>query len=331
MESFMDKKTQDTSTHILIIGGAGYIGSHVDLYLRDHEYQTIVVDSIDRGHRDAVRHCDFIKVDIRDSISLNNVFSENKISAVMHFAAYAYVGESVHEPLKYYNNNLGGMISLLECMQHHNVNKLIFSSTCATYGNPNYLPIDEKHPQKPVNPYGWSKLMAEQIMSDCDAAWGLKTVALRYFNAAGEDPQGRAHERHDPETHLIPLVLHAAADPTKEIQIFGTDYDTPDGTCIRDYIHVTDLAQAHVLALEYLLKGGESQVYNLGNGTGYSVREVIDAAKRVTGKEIVVRECPRRPGDPPALVGSADKIIKELGWKQTIPNLEDIIRTAWRG
>nr|WP_319539991.1 UDP-glucose 4-epimerase GalE [uncultured Methanospirillum sp.] len=316
---------------ICIIGGAGYIGSHVDLFLRDRGYLTVLIDNEDRGHRDAILHDDYIKVDIRDTHTLKTIFEHYKFSIIMHFAAYAYVGESVHEPLKYYNNNLGGIISLLECMQHHNVKKLIFSSTCATYGNPNYLPIDEKHPQKPVNPYGWSKLIAEQIMSDCDAAWGLKTVALRYFNAAGEDPQGRAHERHDPETHLIPLVLHAAADPTKEIQIFGTDYDTPDGTCIRDYIHVTDLAQAHVLALEYLLKGGESQVYNLGNGTGYSVREVIDAAKRVTGKEIVVRECPRRPGDPPALVGSANKIIKELGWKQTIPNLEDIIRTAWRG
>ncbi|WP_319578633.1 UDP-glucose 4-epimerase GalE [uncultured Methanospirillum sp.] len=324
-------KVKKDSNSILIIGGAGYIGSHVDLYLRDQGYSTLILDNLIRGSKEAILHDDFIQVDIQDKKTLNEIFSSHHYSAVMHFAAYAYVGESVHEPLKYYNNNLGGMISLLECMQHHNVNKLIFSSTCATYGNPNYLPIDEKHPQKPVNPYGWSKLMAEQIMSDCDAAWGLKTVALRYFNAAGEDPQGRAHERHDPETHLIPLVLHAAADPTKEIQIFGTDYDTPDGTCIRDYIHVTDLAQAHVLALEYLLKGGESQVYNLGNGTGYSVREVIDAAKRVTGKEIVVRECPRRPGDPPALVGSADKIIKELGWKQTIPNLEDIIRTAWRG
>lgn len=314
---------------ILIVGGAGYIGSHVDLYLRDHGYSTLILDNCDRGHRDAIPHSDFIQLDIRDTKHLKNIFSLNHFSAVLHFAAYAYVGESVHEPLKYYNNNLCGIISLLECMKYHNVNNLIFSSTCSTYGNPQYIPIDEKHPQKPVNPYGWSKLMAERIMADCNTAWGLKTVSLRYFNAAGEDIQGRAQERHDPETHLIPLVLLAAADPTQEIQIFGTDYDTPDGTCIRDYIHVTDLAQAHMLALEYLLKGGDSQVYNLGNGTGYSVREVIETAKKVTGREIRVKESERRPGDPPVLVGNAEKITRELGWKIEYPDLETIIQSAW--
>lgn len=315
---------------ILIIGGAGYIGSHVDLFLRDNGYDTIVLDNLNRGHRDAICHNDFIKADIRDLKALNELFQENRISAVMHFAAYAYVGESVKEPLKYYSNNVGGIISLLECMKNHNLKKLIFSSSCATYGNPEYLPIDENHPQKPVNPYGWSKLIAEQIMSDCDTAWGLKTISLRYFNAAGEDIKGRAHERHEPETHLIPLVLNAAADSQQVIKIFGTDYNTPDGTCIRDYIHVTDLAQAHVLALEYLLDGGKSDAFNLGNGIGYSVREVIETAKTVTGREIQVMECPRRPGDPPALVGNAEKITRELGWKTTIPNLEDIIKSAWK-
>lgn len=317
-------------SEILVIGGAGYIGSHVDLLLRERGFKTIIIDNLVRGHRDAIPHNNFFEVDIRNYSDINDIFSKNNISAVMHFAAFAYVGESVQEPLKYYNNNLCGTISLLECMKDHNVNKLIFSSTCATYGNPQYLPIDEKHPQKPVNPYGWSKLMAEQIIHDCDNSWGLKSVALRYFNAAGEDPGGRLRERHEPETHLIPLVLRAAIDPTKEIEIFGTDYDTPDGTCIRDYIHVTDLAQAHVLALEYLLKGGESQVYNLGNGTGYSVREVIEACKKVTGRDIRVKESPRRLGDPPALVGNAQKIMTELGWKTTIPNIEDIIRSAWK-
>lgn len=323
-------KNKKNTNSILIIGGAGYIGSHVDLLLHERGFKTIVIDNLVRGHRDSIPHNDFFEVDIRNYSDISNIFSKGNISAVMHFAAYAYVGESVHEPLKYYDNNLCGIISLLECMQEYNIKKLIFSSTCATYGNPQYLPIDEKHPQIPVNPYGWSKLMAERIMADCDTAWGLKTVSLRYFNAAGEDLQGRAHERHDPETHLIPLVLRAAADPTQEIQIFGTDYDTPDGTCIRDYIHVTDLAQAHMLALEYLLNGGGSQVYNLGNGTGYSVRQVIETAKKVTGRDIRVRECARRTGDPPVLVGSAEKIKRELGWKIMIPSLEDIIRSAWK-
>ncbi len=314
---------------ILIVGGAGYIGSHVDIYLRDHGYSTIVIDNLERGHRDAVLHDDFFHLDIRDTQALDEICSKFPVSAVMHFAAYAYIGESVHEPLRYYHNNVGGVISLLECMQRHNIQKLIFSSSCATYGNPEYLPIDENHPQKPVNPYGWSKFMAEQIMADCDVAWGLKTVTLRYFNAAGEDALGRAHERHDPETHLIPLVLKAAENPDTVIRIFGTDYDTPDGTCIRDYIHVIDLAQAHLLALEYLLAGGKGQAYNLANGAGYSVREVIKNAERVTGKPIPIIECPRRKGDPPVLVGNAEKIIRELGWKTTIPNLENIIKTVW--
>jgi UDP-glucose 4-epimerase len=330
MGTIRDQTRPVTLERILIVGGAGYIGSHVDLYLRDRGYSTLVVDNLDRGHRDAVLHDDFINADIRDTKRLHEIFLMYKFSAVMHFAAYAYVGESVHEPLKYYNNNVGGVISLLECMQAHNRKKLIFSSTCSIYGNPEYLPIDENHPLKPVNPYGRSKLMAEQIMADCDAAWGLKTVSLRYFNAAGEDPEGRVRERHDPETHLIPLVLHAAKNPDTDVRIFGTNYDTADGTCIRDYIHVTDLAQAHALALEYLLSGGDSTVFNLGNGTGYSVREIINSVKAVTGKPIHVRECPRRAGDPPALVGSAQKISLELGWKTQIPDLENIIKTAWR-
>ena len=248
----------------------------------------------------------------------------------MHFAAYAYVGESVSRPLDYYRNNVAQTLALLECMVEAGVKKLVFSSTCATYGVPEAVPITEEHPQRPINPYGASKLMVERILRDFETAYGLRSVALRYFNAAGADPSGAIGEMHDPETHLIPLILQVAAGERRAIEVFGTDYDTPDGTCIRDYIHVTDLAQAHVLALRHLENGGPSEAFNLGNGFGFSVMEVIRAAERVTGRRIAYDTAPRRAGDPAALVGSAAKARKLLGWTPQYVELETIIETAWR-
>jgi UDP-glucose-4-epimerase GalE len=248
----------------------------------------------------------------------------------MHFAAYAYVGESVDQPGKYYRNNVSGSLTLLEAMRDHGIRYFIFSSTCATYGEPQQIPISEDHKQAPINPYGHSKLMIEQMLSDFDTAHDLKSVALRYFNAAGADPDGDTGEDHDPETHLIPLVLDAAIGKRPSITIFGDDYDTPDGTCIRDYIHVTDLADAHVKALKYLEQGGNTTKFNLGNGTGFSVKDVIDTAQKVTGKDIPVVIGKRRPGDPPRLVGDAARIRKELNWSPEYPDLDTIIETAWK-
>jgi UDP-glucose 4-epimerase len=248
----------------------------------------------------------------------------------MHFAAYAYVGESVADPLKYYENNLRNTIQLLHTIMENDINTIVFSSTCATYGNPEKIPIDEDHPQNPINPYGRTKRMIEEILADYDAAYGLKYMSLRYFNAAGADPDAEVGEDHDPETHLIPLVLDVAAKKRPVIKVFGTDYPTPDGTCIRDYIHVADLAQAHLLALEQLIDGAGSNVYNLGNGRGFSVLEVIEHAKKISGKEIAVANTDRRPGDPPVLIASNERAVKELGWKPQYADLDDIIGTAWR-
>ncbi|MDM9382121.1 UDP-glucose 4-epimerase GalE [Chlorogloeopsis sp. ULAP01] len=318
---------------ILVTGGAGYIGSHTVLALKRAGYEVVILDNLVYGHRDLVEKAldvELIVGDTGDRTLLDNLFQSHEIAAVMHFSAYAYVGESVVDPAKYYRNNVVGTLTLLEAMLAASIKKFVFSSTCATYGVPNIVPIPEDHPQNPINPYGATKLMVEQILSDFDVAYDFKSVRFRYFNAAGADPNGLLGEDHNPETHLIPLVLLAALGKRESISVFGTDYPTTDGTCVRDYIHVSDLADAHVLGLEYLLKGGDSEIFNLGNGNGFSVKEVIEAAKQVTGKDIKVVECDRRPGDPPALIGSGDKARKILGWQPQYSALPEIITHAWQ-
>lgn len=321
------------SQTILVTGGAGYIGSHAVLALQQAGYEVIVLDNLSYGHRELVEQVLKVKLivgDTSDRPLLDELFANHNIAAVMHFAAYIAVGESVVEPAKYYRNNVIGTLTLLEAMLNASINKFIFSSTCALYGEPKIVPIPEDHPFNPISPYATSKLMVEQMLSDFDVAYNLKSVRFRYFNAAGADPNGLLGEDHSPETHLIPLVLLTALGKRDSVSIFGTDYSTRDGTCIRDYIHVADLAQAHVLGLDYLLKGGESQVFNLGNGNGFSVREVIETAKQVTGKEIKIVESDRRPGDPPILVGSSDKARKILGWNPKYPEVNEIITHAWQ-
>ncbi len=318
---------------VLVTGGAGYIGSHAVLALQQAGYRVMILDNLVYGHRDiaeSVLRTTLVEGDTNDRALLDRLFTEHEIAAVMHFAAYAYVGESVSDPAKYYRNNVVGTLTLLEAMVDHNIKKFVFSSTCASYGVPKTIPIPEDHPQSPINPYGNSKLMVEQILADFDRAYDFKAVCFRYFNAAGADPQGRLGEDHNPETHLIPLVLLTALGQRPAISIFGTDYPTPDGTCIRDYIHVSDLADAHVLGLKHLLDGGDSQIFNLGNGNGFSVKEVIDAARQITGREIAAIECDRRPGDPPALVGSSARARELLGWHPQYPHITDIIRHAWQ-
>lgn len=314
---------------ILVVGGAGYIGSHMCKYLHEKGMRPIVLDNLIYGHRDAVQWGPFYEGDMADAALLKKIFAEHNIEAVMHFAAYCYVGESVQEPLKYYQNNISATLTLLSEMVAHGILSFIFSSTCATYGEPEQLPLREDFKQQPINPYGRSKLMMEQILDDLDHANGLKSVCLRYFNAAGADPDGEIGEDHDPETHLIPLVLKTALGQRDQLTIFGNDYPTEDGTCIRDYIHIVDLAQAHHLSLMHLLEGGESKKYNLGNGNGYSILEVIETAKEVTGKDITYSYADRRAGDPAALVGSAELITRELGWKPEFHSLKSILRTAW--
>jgi UDP-glucose 4-epimerase len=318
---------------ILVTGGAGYIGSHSVLKLQEEGYEVVILDNLVYGHQDLVENVLKTKLivgDTSDRALLQQIFSEHQIEAVMHFAAYAYVGESVTKPAKYYQNNVVGTLTLLEAMLEANINKFIFSSTCATYGVPQEVPITETQPQNPINPYGATKLMVERILQDFDPAYNFRSVCLRYFNAAGADPQGRIGEDHNPETHLIPLILQTALGHRESISIYGTDYDTFDGSCIRDYIHVTDLAQAHCLALKYLLADGKTDVFNLGNGNGFSVKEVIETARNVTGKEIKAVECDRRPGDPPALVGSGEKAQKILGWQPQYSDLEAIVSHAWQ-
>ncbi|MDJ0676872.1 MAG: UDP-glucose 4-epimerase GalE [Calothrix sp. MO_167.B42] len=320
-------------TTILVTGGAGYIGSHTVLALKQAGYEVIVLDNLVYGHQDLVEkvlQVELIVGDIGDRSLLDNLFHNRNIAGVMHFSAYAYVGESVKEPAKYYHNNVVGTLNLLGAMEAAGVHRFVFSSTCATYGIPQVIPIPEDHSQKPINPYGATKLMVERILADFDVAYNLKSVCFRYFNAAGADPHGRLGEDHSPETHLIPLVLFTALGKRESISMFGTDYDTPDGTCVRDYIHVSDLADAHVLGLEYLLKGGDSQAFNLGNGKGFSVKDVIETAKQVTGKEIKIIECDRRPGDPPILIGSAKKATTILGWQPQYSSLQDILTHAWQ-
>jgi UDP-glucose 4-epimerase len=317
---------------ILVTGGAGYIGSHAVLALKRAGYGVVVLDNLVYGHRDLVEkvlQVELIVGDTNDRALLDELFSTHNIAAVMHFSAYAYVGESVTDPDKYYRNNVIGTLTLLEAMLAASVKQFVFSSTCATYGVPQNVPIPEDHPQNPINPYGATKLMVERIISDFDVAYGLKSVMFRYFNAAGADPSGLLGEDHNPETHLIPLVIMTALGKRESVSIFGTDYPTPDGTCVRDYIHVTDLADAHVLGLEYLLQGGDTAVFNLGNGNGFSVKQVIDTARMVTGRDITVVESDRRPGDPPTLVGSSDKARKILGWTPQYPALQEIVNHAW--
>lgn len=316
--------------YILIVGGAGYIGSHVNKLLNQRGYKTIVFDNLVYGHKEFVKWGTFVLGDLADREQLRLCFNKYPILAVMHFGAFAYVGESVTDPAKYYYNNVANTLNLLEAMREFNVRYFIFSSTCATYGIPKEVPITEEHPQEPINPYGKSKLMVEEISKDYDKAYGIKRVNLRYFNAAGADPDREIGESHDPETHLIPLVLEVAYGKREGVKIFGTDYETPDGTCVRDYIHVMDLASAHVLSLEYLFSGGEIPAFNLGNGNGFSVREVITIAKKVTGKEIKTVEWDRREGDPPVLVGSSEKAKRILKWHPKYDDLQTIIDTAWK-
>ncbi len=316
--------------HVLVTGGAGYIGSHACKALAAAGYVPVSFDNLVYGHEWAVKWGPFVRGDILDRAALDAAFQQYQPIAVMHFAAFAYVGESVTNPGKYYRNNVAGSLTLLEAARDFGVDKFIFSSTCATYGEPTIVPIPETHPQHPINPYGASKLMIEQMLRDFDVAHGLRSISLRYFNAAGADPDGDTGEAHDPETHLIPLVLDAAAGSRPDITVYGDDYDTPDGTCIRDYIHVTDLADAHVRGLAALENGAKTTAYNLGNGRGFSVKEVIDAARQITGRPIAVKLGARRAGDPPRLVGDATRIQKELGWQPQHAGLEHMIDTAWR-
>lgn len=314
---------------ILVVGGAGYIGSHMVKDLLDADCNVITLDDLSTGHLELLPGGEFIEGSLGDTVLLDKLFSTHKISAVMHFAAFSLVGESVEKPLKYYRNNMAATTELLDSMIRHKVKRFIFSSTAAVYGEPVEIPITESHPCNPTNPYGKSKIAVERMLKDCDSAHGLKYISLRYFNASGADESGDIGERHTNETHLIPLILEVANGLRENINIFGTNYPTHDGTCIRDYIHVSDLTQAHLLALEALLSGGKSAVYNLGNNRGYSVREVIELARKVTGKPIPAVEAAKRPGDPGILIASSDKIKKTLGWKPKFEDLENIIKTAW--
>ncbi|MEB3299781.1 MAG: UDP-glucose 4-epimerase GalE [Candidatus Sericytochromatia bacterium] len=314
---------------VLVVGGAGYIGSHVVRALEAKGEDILVLDDLSCGHAWAVAEPLLVRGDLGDAALLRRLFTEHEIEAVMHFAGLIVVSESTRDPARYYRNNVSATLTLLDEMMRAGVTRFIFSSTAATYGVPQEVPIPENHPQWPINPYGWSKLMVERMLGDFDEAYGLKSVIFRYFNAAGAHPSGDLGEAHDPETHLIPLVIRAALGQA-HLKIFGDDYATPDGTCIRDYIHVTDLADAHILGLERLRRGEGSAAYNLGNGAGYSNREVIRTVEEVSGREVPFTWAPRRPGDPDILIGKADKAKAELGWSPRFPELRDIVATAWR-
>lgn len=315
---------------VLVAGGAGYIGSHVALDLAKEGHEPVILDNLSKGHQEAVLHGTFVQGDIGRVDLVKEVLTKEKIEAIIHLAADSLVGESVANPAKYFRNNIGNGQALLDAAVACGVKHLVFSSTAAVYGEPEKVPIPEEHPKNPTNPYGFSKLTFEGMLRFYEEAYGLRFISLRYFNAAGADPEGRIGEDHHPESHLIPIVLQTALGQRDHLQLFGTDYPTPDGTCIRDYIHVADLSQAHLLALNALAAGKASSIYNLGNGQGYSNKEVIETARRVTGKEIKVTAGPRRPGDPAVLVASAEKIRAELGWRPQYPALEEIIETAWR-
>lgn len=316
---------------ILIVGGAGYIGSHMVDKLRQKNLTPIVLDNLSTGHKDAVLDAKLIIGDIADTTLLDQLFANYHFDAVMHFASFIQVGESVNDPAKYYTNNVASTLNLLNAMLRWKINKFIFSSTAAVYGEPLYTPIDEKHPIAPINPYGHSKRMIEQILEDYAHAYGLQFAILRYFNAAGADPAGKLQERHHPETHLIPLLLQAARDPKKTITVFGRDYPTMDGTCIRDYIHVSDLCAAHLLALEALHDGKKKCIYNLGTGHGYSVQQVIDVVREVTQRPMQIVEGKRRPGDPAILVADPRAAMHELHWQPEYPQLQKMVEHAWRG
>jgi UDP-glucose 4-epimerase len=314
---------------ILVTGGAGYIGSHTRHFLEKSGHTTVVLDSLERGDARSVPVGMLRKVDLRDSERVKQVLREEKVDAVIHFAAYISVGESTERPELYFANNVGGSLSLFDAMLEAGVKCLVFSSTAAVYGIPKKVPITEDQPYAPINPYGESKVMVEKILDWLDKFRGLRAIRLRYFNACGADPDSGLGERHDPETHLIPLILRAA-ETGKPVTLFGDDYPTPDGTCIRDYIHVSDLADAHIAAVEFLLKGGGSDAFNVGTGGGQSVREVLTAVEKVTGKKAPYTIGPRREGDPPSLVADSSKLQKTLGWRPKRANLEQIVRDAWQ-
>ena len=314
---------------VLVVGGAGYIGSHMVKHLLSAKHEVVVADNFSTGYRAALQGSQLAELDIADANALDALFAAQNFDVVFHFASFIQVGESVSEPGKYYANNLAATLTLLQAMVRAGIKHFIFSSTAAVYGDPVYTPIDEEHPKAAINPYGRSKWMVEQMLADFDHAYGLKSVCLRYFNAAGADPDGLLGERHEPETHLLPLILQAAAGRRPAITVFGRDYDTPDGTCIRDYIHVADLAEAHALAVDYLLAGGKSSAFNLGNGQGFSVQEVIDTARQVTGRIITTIDAPRRAGDPPRLVANAARASEILGWTPQFASLEQIVAHAW--
>lgn len=324
----MDKK----ESVILVTGGAGYIGSHTVRMLAEVSGRRVVVlDNLVFGHREALVSdgVELVEADMADAAAVGKIFATHEIAAVVHFAAFCYVGESVTEPLKYYQNNTAAPMTVLAAMRDHGCDKFIFSSTCATYGNPQQMPMSESHPQQPINPYGQSKLMLEKILADCETAYGIRSVRLRYFNASGCSLDGAIGEDHDPETHLIPNVLRAARGDTGPMTVFGTDYPTPDGTCVRDYIHVLDLARAHIKALDYLEGGGRTMACNLGTGKGASVKEIIEAAEAVTGLSVPVDYGERREGDPPELVADAAWAKEVLGWEAEITDIRTIIESAW--
>jgi len=315
---------------ILVTGGAGYIGSHTVKALLLEGRDVVVFDSLELGHRDAVLGGELVEGNLLDKDAVDAVFNKYPIDAVVHFAAYASVGDSMVSPDKYFTNNIEGGLNLVNAMREHGVGRIIFSSSAATYGEPMGVPIDESHPQNPTNPYGETKLMFEKILKWYDVAYGIKSVSLRYFNAAGADPEGKIGEDHTPEGHLIPIILQTLLGQRENVKVFGCDWDTPDGTCVRDYIHVTDLADAHLRALAALERGAETGAYNLGNGDGQSVKQMIDAAEEVTGKKVPWMAAPRRPGDPAKLVASSKKLKNELGWQPKYPDVRTIIEHAWR-
>lgn len=320
---------RSSNKFVLVTGGAGYIGSHACKALFEKGFTPITFDNLKRGNSWAVKWGPLEQGDLKDQSNLDYIFKKYNPLGVMHFAAYCYVEESTKDPMKYYDNNVTGTLNLLNVMKNNNVNKIIFSSTCATYGIPNSVPITEAHPQKPINPYGMTKLIIEQMLKDFSYSYGLKSISLRYFNAAGADEDFEIGEHHVPETHLIPLVLEAAIDNKKTISVYGNDYETPDGTCVRDYIHVDDIADAHLLSLQSLINGAGTTAYNLGNENGFSVLDVIKASEKVTKKSISMKIAKRRLGDPAYLVGSSNLIKKQLGWKPRYTDLEKIINTAF--
>ncbi len=314
---------------VLVVGGAGYIGSHMVKMLLEHGHAVVTLDNLSTGFREAVLGGEFVEGDIGDRALLDRLLPEHGFDAVMHFAAFIQVGESVQDPGKYYLNNVANTLNLLNAMVRHGVNRFIFSSTAAIFGEPQYVPVDEDHPKSPINPYGLSKWMVEQILDDFDHAYGMRSVCLRYFNAAGADPDGQLGPRFEGITNLIPVVLKAASGKRANVTVFGRDFDTPDGTGVRDYIHVTDLCQAHLRALDRLMAGGASEVFNLGNGRGFSVQQVIDTAREITSRDIPVIDGPRRSGDPAALVADAARARELLDWQPVYGDLATIVKHAW--